>query len=198
MKLCFLIAFLLFLNGSLSAQDSSLLEVQTIIDKSEVTTGDFVLFQIEVVHPAQVQLERISLPQLPQWIDIEQLESQVSPGEPLENNASLFKKLWPFDGSDSTIQTTKWSWRLWPTQEGELSIPEISIISQETQEDDKTSLYQGKTNPIIITVRNFLDTTNPDQPPVLRIQKSLPPSPTSIPWLWIIVGHRAAGLVASR
>lgn len=188
MRFLFLVSFLPLFSWNLLAQDSLKLAVQTTTNKTEVTTGDFILYQIEVTHPSSVRLENFALPQLPQWIDVEPLEPQVSPGQSTEDNASFFKKLLSFDDSDLAVQTTKWSWRLWPTQEGILSIPEISIISQKTQEDDKTPLYRGKTNPITIKVRSFFDTSNPDQPPVLKIQKDLPPPPTSIPWLWIVVG----------
>jgi len=187
MRLSFLIVLLIVINWNLSAQSLSPWAVHATIDKTEVTTGDFVLYQIEVVHPTEIRLKKVTLPDLPQWVDVEPLEPKASLGQ-RGDEFSVFKKFWPFDDTDSPVKTTKFSWLLWPTQEGEFSIPEILVISQDIQQDDRTPLYQGKTNPITVTVQNYLNMTNPNQPPVLKIEKKLPPPPISIPWLWMIVG----------
>ena len=121
---------LIWMASEAKIEASETLEVKTEIDKTALTTGEFLLYQIEVAHPLLIQLQPISLNQhFKEGIDVEFLEPVVSLHHPTEEN-QWFSRWWPF-GQEETAshQTTRWSWRLWPSQEGTWTVPEISIQS---------------------------------------------------------------------
>ena len=165
---------------------SETLDIQTDIDKTALTTGAFLRYQIETTHPRLIQLQPISLNQyFKEGIDVEPLEPMVALHQPSEET-HWFSRWWPFGEKETASQqTTRWSWRLWPSQEGEWRVPEIQIQSVQTEKEGTEPLYQGTTKAVTFTVRSLLD---PQQKPILKINNELPDAPVSIHWVWWIVG----------
>ncbi len=181
----FLFAFIGMASG-IKIDASESLGIKTEIDKTVLTTGDFLLYQIETTHPRLIQLQPISLNQyFKEGIDVEPLESMVALHPPSETKP-WFSRWWPFAEKETpSQQTTRWSWRLWPSQEGEWRVPEIQIQSAQTAKEGTEPLYQGTTKAVTFTVHSLLDQ---QQKPVLKINNELPDAPVSLHWVWWVVG----------
>ncbi|MBF0276562.1 MAG: hypothetical protein HQM13_02165 [SAR324 cluster bacterium] len=159
------------------------LAVKSAIDKTVLTTGDFLVFQVEVSHPGHIQLKPISLNQyFEEGMDVEPIVPSESPMDSSEEGNWL-SRWWPFEKEEKvSLQNTFWSWRLWPTREGSWTIPEISIQSVQTDKEGNSALFHGSTQTLTFTVNSiFKDQENP----VLKINKNMPEVPLTIPWLWL-------------
>ena len=185
MKRLSMLTVLLFVTIGHSSAET--LEITAAIDKKSLTTGDFLIYQIEVTHPPHLQLQPLMLEDyMPEGIDVELVEFAPHIQGQAEES-SLFADLWLF--YEEKIPTTRWSWRLWPAQEGTWAIPEIEIESLPTEGTQHPVRYQGKTEMQTFTVRSFFqsDPQNP-QPPVLKVNQELPPSPFTKTWIWLLLG----------
>ena len=168
------------------------LEIYVTLDKNSLTTGEFLIYQIEVTHPPALQFQPVPLEEhVPPGIDVELIE-YVPHLQQQRDESSWFAELWPFD--EEEIPTTRWSWRLWPVQAGTWTIPEIEILSLQTNNSEQPSRVLGKTDALTFTTRSFFewDPENPELP-VLKVKQELPPSPSTKDWIWILV----AGILIS-
>ncbi len=152
------------------AQDP-LLQVQAQIDKTTLTTGDFLQYQIEVIAPADVSIEPPRLPEpLSEQFDIDPQESSSLEGSEDSDTAQNHRRY-------------LWQWNLWPHQPGFQAIPPVTILgvrSNGTTEEAQTQALQIEVTSLIL----------PEQPPVLRDIKPQVDVPFSFPWWggWVIAG----------
>lgn len=178
------LCLLIFLAVSLHATET--LQVETTIDKTTLTTGDFVHYQIQVIHPLTVQLHPIELNNYLKDIDVEALQPIV---ESVAEDGTWLSRIWPFEQKGVSHQMTRWAWYLWPGQAGKWTIPEITIKSLPVQEAQKEPLFQGMTAAKSFTVRPLfqVDPQNPASLPLLKVSNTPPPSITALNWIWIAV-----------
>ncbi len=175
------------------------IEVKTQIDKTTISTGNFLLYQIEVTYPSQFQLQPIALEKYLETdqIDIETIDPLLAAGQKITESHPWLPKWWPFhsDPASSTFNTIRWSWRLWPVEPGTWTIPEIPIQSIQTEQDKP--VLAGKTVPVTFTVRDLFaaDPQNPQNLPVLRVGNQLPPPPSTMLWLWGVIPVVAAAVL---
>ncbi|MBF0288929.1 MAG: DUF4381 family protein [SAR324 cluster bacterium] len=185
----FIFCWLAAIQGTQAFQN---LEVKAQIDKATATTGNFLLYQIEVTYPALFQLVPVDLKQYldTEQIDIELLDPLLAAGPEITEDSSWLAKWWPFHKEQApSSNTIRWSWRLWPVRQGTWTIPEIPIQSLQKKQNEPE--LQGRTNPVTFTVHDLFasDTQNP---PALRIENQLPPPPSTMLWLWVVIPVIAA------
>ena len=179
-----ILSILLALTLGLSAAEP--LEITATINKNSLTTGNFLIYQIEVTHPPDLQVQPILLEEyVSEGIDVELMEF-ATPMQGKVKKFSWVAKLWPF--GEKEIPKTRFSWRLWPLQEGTWTIPEIEITSLSIESSEHSSRILGETEALSFTVHSLfqLDPENPELP-VLKINQELPPSPFSKGWIWFLL-----------
>ena len=179
-----ILTLLIFITFAYSAANP--LEINVSIDKNSLTTGEFLIYRIEVIHPPALRFQPVQLEEhVPPEIDVELIE-HVPHLQRQAGESSWFAELWPFDEEESP--TTRWSWRLWPVQAGTWTIPEIEIMSLQSNNSEQPSRVLGKTKAQTFTTRSFfeLDPENPELP-VLKVNQELPPAPSTKDWIWILV-----------
>lgn len=171
------------------------LEIATNIDKTTLTTGDFLRYQVQIIVPRSTQLEPLNLKKFLQNMDVEALPPKV---EPIPAARSWFSQMWPFESETSSQVQVLWEWNLWPTQPGQWKIPALNIQSLPNPADPKAPTYVGKTQAVSFQVRSFfqVDSQNLQSLPVLKVSNQPPPALGNSYGFWLAVAGAALALWA--
>ena len=184
MKKLLLLFTALFLACALHATE--VLKVATKIDKTALTTGDFLRYQVQILHPPHIQLQPIDLKKYLPELDV---EAQPPREEPVSPAKSWFSHLWPFAPQMKSQVWVRWEWYLWPAQPGRWTIPPIKIQGFPTQDSPTEPAYQGTTQAVSFEVRPFFpkEAQNPEAPPTLKVTQQLPPALQNFSWgAWVL------------